>query len=75
MKLLRLRGEGLHLVSSKMGLKRQNLKILCLSDLLDQRGAVMGFEGIAPIQASMASVKKSVSCSYDGTRQANCGHG
>ena len=37
-KLLRLRGERLHLVLSKLRLKRQNLlKILCLGDLFDQR--------------------------------------
>ena len=37
-KLLRLRGEGLHLILSELRLKRQNfLKILCLGDLFDQR--------------------------------------
>ena len=37
-KLLRLRGERLHLVLSELRLKRQNfLKILCLGDLFDQR--------------------------------------
>ena len=36
-KLLRLRGERLHLVLSELRLKRQNLlKILCLGDLFDQ---------------------------------------
>ena len=38
LKLLRLRGEGLHLVLSKTGLKCHNLlEILCLGDLSDQR--------------------------------------
>ena len=37
-KLLRLRGEGLHPVLSELRLKRQNLlEILRLGDLLDQR--------------------------------------
>jgi hypothetical protein len=37
-KLLRLRGERLHLVLSELRLKRHNLlKILCLGDLFDQR--------------------------------------
>ena len=37
-KLLRLRGERLHLVLSELRLKRHNLlEILCLGDLFDQR--------------------------------------
>ena len=42
-KLLRLRGERLHLVLSKLRLKRQNfLKVLCLGDLFDQRESGVG---------------------------------
>jgi hypothetical protein len=42
-KLLRLRGERLHLVLSELRLKRQNLlKILCLGDLFDQRESGVG---------------------------------
>ena len=42
-KLLRLLGERLHVVLSKLRLKRQNLlKILCLGDLFDQRESGLG---------------------------------
>ena len=43
LKLLRLRGERLHLVLSKLRLKRQNfLKVLCLGDFSDQGESRVG---------------------------------